>query len=144
MLRKKREEESAQAGRDAWSSTGFRIAVGGAVAFGALASGFLISRRGRRLVADTFRGRQRTQLADRVLDRFWEEPALGRRRLDVEEQEEGVVEVLGSVATDWERSLALQVARSVPGVHRVRDRLVLDPSIIRRRARSGKDLARGH
>jgi hypothetical protein len=117
--------------------------VGGAVAFGALASGFLLSRRGRRLVADTFRGRQRTQLADRVLDRFWEEPALGRRRLDVEEQEEGVVEVLGSVATDWERSLALQVARSVPGVHRVRDRLVLDPSIIRRRARSGKDLARG-
>jgi hypothetical protein len=126
-----------------WSGVGMRLALGGAVAFGALASGFLISRRGRRLVADTFRGRYRTPLADQVLDRFWDEPALSRRHLDVEEREEGVVELLGTVANDREQSLAREVAESVPGVVEVRDKLLLDPSIIRRRARSGKDLVRG-
>ncbi len=141
MLRKRRDDKESGR-REASSGLGSRLALGGAVAFGALASGFLISRRGRRLVADTFRGRRRTPLADRVLDRFWEEPALGRRRLDVEEGEDGVVEITGSVANDWERSLAMQVASAVPGVAQVRDRLVLDPSVIRRRARSAEDLAR--
>jgi hypothetical protein len=142
MLRKRQAEEAA--GRDdPWSGMGMRLALGGAVAFGALASGFLLSRRGRRLVAETFQGKRRTALADRVLDRFWEEPALGRRRLDVEESEDGVVELTGSVATDWERALAIQVASSVPGVRKVHDTLVLDPSIIRRRARSDRDLAPG-
>jgi hypothetical protein len=143
MLRKRRAEPSPAEPSDPWSGMGMRLALGGAVAFGALASGFLVSRRGRRLVADTFRGRYRTPLADRVLDRFCDEPVLGRRRLDVEEREEGVLELVGTVASDRERSLALEVAESAPGVVEVRDRLVLDPSIIRRRARSGKDLVRG-
>jgi hypothetical protein len=142
MLRKKRDEMASDRD-DPRSGLAMRLALGGAVAFGALASGFLMSRRGRRLVAETFQGRQRTPLADRVLDRFWDEPALGRRRLDVDEPEDGLVELTGSVATDWERSLAIQVAASIPGVRQVRDRLILDPSIIRRRARSDKDLARG-
>jgi hypothetical protein len=127
---------------DPWSGMGTRLMLGGAVAFGALASGFLMSRRGRRLVADTFRGRQRTPLADRVLDLFWGDPMLGRRHLDVEEREEGIVELLGTVASDRERSLALELAARVPGVVELRDHLVLDASIIRRRARSDKDLAR--
>jgi hypothetical protein len=143
MPKKRREEPSIEERDDPWSGVGVRLALGGAVAFGALASGFLMSRRGRRLVADTFRGRYRTPLADRVLERFWEESALARRRLDVEERDPGIVELVGTVATDRERSLALEVAASVPGVVEVRDRLLLDPSIIRRRARSDKDLVRG-
>lgn len=114
---------------------GARLAIGGAVAVGALVSGFLVSRRGRRLVADTFRGRRRTPLADRVLDGFWEDPVLGRRRLDVIELPGGVLELTGSVATDAERSAALASAGSVPGVTEVRDHLVLDPTIRRRRVR---------
>jgi hypothetical protein len=125
---------------DPWGGLGVRLAVGGAVAFGALASGFLVSRRGRRLVADTFRGTRRTAAADRVLDRFWAEPVLARRRLDVEEPSEGVLHVTGSVASARERALALELAASVPGVTDVHDLLVVDPSLIRRRARSGKDL----
>jgi hypothetical protein len=123
-----------------WGGLGTRLAVGGVVAFGALASGFLLSRRGRRLVVDTFRGARRTQLADQVLDRFWTDPMLGRRRLDVMEPEEGVLVLVGSVASDRERHRAAKVASSVPGVIEVRDRLVLDPSLVRRRARPARGL----
>jgi hypothetical protein len=125
---------------DPWGGLGVRLAVGGAVAFGALASGFLVSRRGRRLVADTFRGKRRTPVADRVLDLFWDEPVLARRRLDVEEPRDGVLHITGSVASARERALALELAASVPGVEDVHDLLDIDPSLIRRRARSGKDL----
>ena len=114
---------------------GARVAIGGAVAAGALVSGFLLSRRGRRLVSDTFTGRRRTPLADQILDRFWDDTLLGRRRLDVEEREAGHVRVLGSVASDIERDSALQIAASVPGVSSVEDNLVLDPTLRRRRVR---------
>jgi hypothetical protein len=129
-----RQEKDGAEDQQVWGGLGARLAVGGVVAFGALASGFLLSRRGRRLVVDTFRGARRTQLADRVLDRFWSDPMLGRRRLDVVEPEEGVLVLVGSVASDRERQRAAKVASSVPGVIEVRDRLVLDPSLVRRRA----------
>ena len=121
---------------------GARVAIGGAVAAGALVSGFLLSRRGRRLVSDTFTGRRRTPLADRVLDRFWDDTLLGRRRLDVEEREAGQVRVLGSVASEIERDSALQIAASVPGVSSVEDSLVLDPTLRRRRVRRLKERSR--
>jgi hypothetical protein len=79
-------------------------------------------------------------VADRVLDLFWDEPVLARRRLDVEEPSEGVLLVTGAVASDRERALALALAASGPGVSDVHDLLVVDPSLVRRRARSGKDL----
>lgn len=128
---------------DPWSSLGARLAVGGVLTVGALASGFLVSRRGRRLVADTFRGAKRTPLADRVLDRFFDEPALARRRLDVEEPRDGMVVVVGAVANERELALALEVAGTVHGVQEVGDRLVVDPTLVRRRVRSGKDLVKG-
>jgi hypothetical protein len=142
----KKKHDGREAGRsdgdgDQWS-LGARLALGGAVTLGALASGFLASRRGRRLVADTFKGMRRSPLADRVLDRFWDEPTLARRRLDVEEPAEGTIVLVGSIAADQERELAWQVAAGVPGVVEVVDRLVLDPTLVRRRARSEKDLTR--
>lgn len=114
---------------------GARIAIGGAIAAGALLSGFLVSRGGRRLVVETFQGRRRTPLADRVLDTLWDHPVLGRRRLDVKELEGGAVELIGSVATDRERAEAGDLTASVPGVTEVIDQLVLDPSLKRRRVR---------
>lgn len=142
-MKKRAETVGADVQSEPWAGLGVRLAVGGAVAFGALASGFLVSRRGRRLVADTFRGTRRTAAADRALDLFWNEPVLGRRRLDVEEPTEGVLCIVGSVASDRERALAKELAASVPGVREVVDRMILDPSLVRRRARSEKDLARG-
>ncbi len=114
---------------------GLRVGIGVAVAAGALVSGFLASRRGRRLVADTFRGRRPSPLADRVLDRLWDDAILGRRRLDVEEPVDGRVVITGSVASDEERARVLELARGVAGVTAAEDRLVLDPTIRRRRVR---------
>ena len=113
-----------------------RIGIGVAVGFGALASGFLVSRRGRRLVADTFRGMRRSPLSDRVLDRLWGDPVLGRRRIEVDELPDGVILLTGSVAGERERSMAREAASEVPGVRAVQDRLVLDPTLRRRRSRA--------
>lgn len=110
-----------------------RLGIGAAVGFGALASGFLLSRRGRRLVADTFKGMQRSPLADRVLDRIWGDAVLGRRRLDVEELPGQRILLTGAVANDRERAMAVEVVAEVPGVNDVEDRLVLDPALRRRR-----------
>lgn len=117
---------------DPWSGLAVRLAIGGAVTFGALASGFLVSRRGRRLVAETFRGTRRTPLAERVVDRFLDDPVLARRPLEAEEGGAGEIDLVGSVATPRERRAALALARSVAGVTVVGDHLVLDPSLRRR------------
>ncbi len=122
---------------------GLRLGIGVAVAMGALVSGFLVSRRGRRLVADTFRGRRPSPLADRVLDRLWDDALLGRRRLDVDEPSDGVVVIMGSVASDDERLRALELARAVDGVAKAEDRLVLDPTIRRRRVKQLSGNGRG-
>lgn len=110
-----------------------RLGIGAAVGFGALASGFLLSRRGRRLVADTFKGMQRSPLADQVLDRIWGDAVLGRRRLDVQELPGQRILLTGAVANDRERAMAVEVVTEVPGVNDVEDRLVLDPALRRRR-----------
>lgn len=110
-----------------------RLGIGAAVGFGALASGFLLSRRGRRLVADTFKGMQRSPLADQVLDRIWGDAVLGRRRLDVQELPGQRILLTGAVANDRERAMAVEVVAEVPGVNDVEDRLVLDPALRRRR-----------
>lgn len=114
-----------------------RLAVAGAVGLGALASGLLLSRSGRRLVGDTFRGKRRSPLTDRVLEVIWSDPALGRRRLDVDEVGEGGVILTGSVASERERAIAVQLAGQVSGVEAVEDRLVLDPSLRRGRRSAG-------
>lgn len=129
-----RNKGAAKEDRDPNMGLGVRLAVAGAVGLGALASGLLLSRSGRRLVGDAFRGKRRSPLTDRVLEVLWSDPALGRRRLDVDEVGEGGVILTGAVATDRERAIAVQLAGQVTGVEGVEDRLVLDPSL-RQRAR---------
>ena len=123
--------------RDPNMGLGVRLAVAGAVGLGALASGLLMSRGGRRLVGDAFRGKRRSPLTDQVLEVLWSDPALGRRRLDVDEVGEGGIIITGSVASDRERAIAVQLAGQVDGVEAVEDRLVLDPSLKRGRQTSG-------
>lgn len=128
-------EKQAVEQKDPNMGLGVRLAVAGAVGLGALASGFLLSRGGRRLVGDAFRGKRRSPLTDRVLETLWRDPALGRRHLDIEEMDEGTVILMGSVATDRERRIARELALAVQGVSDVDDRLVLDPALRRRRTR---------
>src|SRR5512145_1634893 len=79
------------------SELAVRLGLAGVIAFGALASGFLISRRGRRFLRDVWQERRRSPLEDRVIDTIWGEPVLGRRPVDVAEIEPGVIAVYGEV-----------------------------------------------
>ena len=132
-MARNREKEPVEQ-KDPNMGLGVRLAVAGAVGLGALASGFLLSRSGRRLVGDAFKGKRRSPLTDRVLENLWADPALGRRSLDVEEMGEGTVILMGTVASDRERRIARELALTVHGVNDVDDRLVLDPSLKRRKA----------
>lgn len=128
-----RKRDTDPVDKDPNMGLGVRLAVAGAVGLGALASGFLLSRSGRRLVGDAFRGKRRSPLTDRVLEALWSDPALGRRHLEVDEIGEGTVVLTGSVASDRERRIARELSLGVQGVSDVDDRLVLDPSLKRRR-----------
>lgn len=105
------------------SQVALKVGIAGAIAFGALASGFLISRRGRRFLRDVWKERRRTPLEDRVIDTIWGEPVLGKRAVDVEEIEPGVIAVVGQVRTNDERRALLTIARATKGVSEVEDRI---------------------
>lgn len=107
--------------------TAARIGVAGAIALGAVASGMLLSRSGRRLLGEVWQGRQRTTIEDRVLDALWRDPLVGRRRIDVIELPEGVVAVTGAVRTEAERDRALALVRHARGVSGIEDRLEIVP-----------------
>src|SRR5262245_59668225 len=82
------------------SQVALKWGIASAVALGALASGFLISRRGRRFVSDVWHEKRRTPLEDRVIDTIWGEAELGKRPIDVAEIEPGVIAVLGQVRSN--------------------------------------------
>lgn len=126
-------KKASTVGKDPNMGLAVRLAVAGTVGLGALASGFLLSRSGRRLVRDAFRGRRRSPLTDRVLETLWSDAALGRRDLDVEEMDEGTVILTGAVATEREQRRARELAASVRGVTEVDERLAIDPSLRGRR-----------
>jgi osmotically-inducible protein OsmY len=104
-----------------------RVSIAGAIAFGALASGFLVSRRGRRFLRDVWDEKRRTPLEDRVIDTIWGHPRLGRRKVDVVEVEPGVIAVVGVVRTPVERRALLRLASKVKGVLEIEDRLEVRP-----------------
>jgi len=110
-----------------------KIGIAGAIALGALVSGLVLSRQGRRLVKEAWQGRRRTRLEDRVLDVLWGNPRVGHRNFDVEDMGDGVILLSGVVRSRRERALALRLARRVQDVTRVEDALVVEPGPRRHR-----------
>ena len=105
------------------SKTAVKVGIAGAVALGAIVSGFLATRQGRRFVKDVWDGRRRTPLEDRTLDSIWADRVIGSRRIDVEEIEPGVIALLGSVRNPEERRRVRAVVARVSGVTEIEDRL---------------------
>lgn len=116
-------------------SLAIKIGIAGAIGLGAVVSGLLISRRGRKLVSEAWQGRRRSRIEDRVLDVLWGDPDVGRRAIDVHEMEEGVVELSGRVRGQRERRRALVLAERVRDVREVIDRLEVDSAPPQRRRR---------
>jgi hypothetical protein len=112
-----------------------KVGIASAIGFGAIATGLFISRRGRHLVKEAWQGRERTRLEDRVLDLLWGDPVLGRREIDVDEMDNGMISIFGEVRTDQERRVAVAMAAGVKGVTDVRDDLHVVPRQGRRSAR---------
>jgi hypothetical protein len=113
-------------------SIALKVGIAGAIGFGAVATGLFISRRGRHLVKEAWQGRERTRLEDRVLDLLWGDPVLGRRDIDVDELDSGMIAIFGDVRTEQERRVALKLARDVKGVLEVQDHLKVVPRDARR------------
>jgi len=104
-----------------------KVGIAGAVALGAIVSGFLISRQGRRFVRDVWKGRRRTQLEDRVLDAIWADRVAGRRPIEVVEIDAGIIALHGEVRSSQERGRVLALAESTQGVRDVDDHLIVVP-----------------
>src|SRR5262245_1449479 len=119
------QEEDPRGGRR--TSLGVRIGLATAVGLGALASGLLLTRPGRRLVADVFGGRRRSAVESRVLDNLWSDRVLGRRRIDVAETAPGRVVLSGQVGNWEEVGRAVAVAERAKGVTAVVQELVVSP-----------------
>jgi osmotically-inducible protein OsmY len=105
------------------SKTALKVGIFSAVALGAAVSGFLVSRQGRRFVKDVWDGRSRSQLEDRALEALWSDRKLGRREIEVQEVEPGVVALIGRVRNTDERRRARSVIAAIKGVNEIEDRL---------------------
>lgn len=123
------------------TSSGFgrtvtRVGIAGAIALGAVASGLLLSRSGRRLLGEVWQGRQRTTIEDRVLDALWRDDLVGRRRVDAIEVADGAVRLTGEVRTEAEHDRVLEIARRLKGVRAVEDEMQIVPHVRRSRRRA--------
>lgn len=105
------------------SNTAIKVGIFGAVALGAVVSGFLATRQGRHFVKDVWQGRSRSPLEDRALDSIWADKLLGRRRIDVLEIEPGVLALEGQVRSPDERRRARALVARINGVKEIEDRL---------------------
>ncbi len=106
-----------------------RVGIAGAIALGAVASGLLLSRSGRRLLGEVWQGRQRTTVEDRVLDTLWRDPQVGRRRIDVIEVADGTVRLVGEVRTEAELDRVVELTRALKGVRGIENELQIVPRV---------------
>jgi len=65
------------------------------------------------------------ELEDRVLEAFRNDPTLSERAIDIGAVEDGIIELTGSVNAEAEAHQAVVVARGVPGVATVVNRLTI-------------------
>ena len=105
------------------SRTALKVGIFGAVALGAAVSGFLVSRQGRRFVKDVWDGRRRSPLEDRALDALWSDNVLGKRQIEVQEVDGGVLVMAGRVRSIEERRRARALLAAIKGVNEIEDRL---------------------
>lgn len=105
-----------------------KVAVASALGLGALVTGYLATRQGRRLVGDTFKGVRRSPLEYDVLEELDERPRLARRHITVKDEGGGRVALEGRVASEAERRVARRTAGAVKGVTEVIDRLEVGPA----------------
>jgi hypothetical protein len=115
-----------------------KIGIASALTIGALASGYFVSRQGRRVLREAIQGRRRTRLEDRVLDLIWGDRSVGGRTLDVQETAPGVIALSGRVHSEEERRHALAVARDAKEVREIEDRLSIEMQPVRRRRLVGR------
>lgn len=109
------------------SRMALKIGIAGFIGFGALATGMFVTRKGRHLVREAWQGRARTRIEDRVLDLWWDDPRLARRRLDVREIESGHIELTGVVHSVGERRRVVALTKTIDGVNIIDDRLEVVP-----------------
>jgi hypothetical protein len=119
-------------------SLALKIGIAGALTIGALASGYFVSRQGRRVLREAMQGRRRTRLEDRVLDLLWGDRNVGVRTFDVQEITPGVIALSGGVRSEEERQRALAVASDAKDVSGIEDRLSIEAEPVRRRRLVGR------
>ncbi|CAN5870342.1 hypothetical protein BH23GEM9_BH23GEM9_28520 [soil metagenome] len=105
------------------SKIALKIGIAGFIGFGAIATGMFVTRKGRHLVKEAWQGRERTRIEDRVLDLWWDDPRIARRKIDVREIEPGHIELSGIVHSVGERRRIVQLAKTVNGVNVIDDHL---------------------
>jgi osmotically-inducible protein OsmY len=110
-------------------SLGLKIGIASALTIGAVASGYVVSRTGRRVLREAMQGRRRSRLEDRVLERLWEDRDVGRCDIDVEELEPGRITVTGRVRSEAQHARALELVRATKDVGSVEDRLRIEPPV---------------
>src|SRR5690606_19685839 len=94
-----------------------RLGIASAIALGAVASGMLLSRSGRRLLGEVWQGRQRTTIEDRVLDALWSDDRVGRRRIDVVELADGTVRLTSAVDDESDHDRVIEILKAVKRVN---------------------------
>ena len=113
-----------------------RIGLAGALGVGALVTGFILTRSGRKLMGDVLAGRKRTPLEGRVLDALWSDRVLGRRTLEVKETAPGMI-ILSGTVTNWEEmGRANAIAEGAKGVKEVENKLEVGEVTPRERRRT--------
>jgi hypothetical protein len=105
------------------SNIALRIGLASALGVGALVTGFILTRPGRKLMGDVIAGRKRTPLEGRVLDAFWSDRLLGPRTIEVREVGPGHVTLSGTVENWEEVGRAIALAERAKGVKQVESKL---------------------
>jgi hypothetical protein len=109
-----------------------RIGLASALGVGALVTGFILTRPGRKLMGDVIAGRKRTHLEGRVLDALWGDRLLGPREIEVLETGPGQVSLSGSLESWEEVGRAVALAEQAKGVKQVESKMTIAPRPRRR------------
>lgn len=94
----------------------------------------------RRTASSTHEAPDDTELEERVLEAFHNDPVLAERAIDIGAIGTGVIELTGWVQASWEIGHAVTLARGVPDVTTVVDRLAVRDGE-KRRDHSGRHYA---